>query len=214
VDETRPVGADAGSRRRREAVESFWETRAEGTPQRILMGATSAFVDLGYHGASTREIALRSGMSATAMYVHFSSKQDLLFAISRAGHDATSSAVLDNMALASQPGERIRLGIGGLTSFNAEHAEMMRMLEYEYKSLTRENRRTIAETRADIEAHIRSTLEAGVASGEFTIHDVESMVVLLLSISIDVTRWYRTDPIRTPTVLGLQYADLALRLLT
>jgi len=41
-------------------IEEFWGSRASGAAAKILTGATLAFADLGYHGASTREIASRA----------------------------------------------------------------------------------------------------------------------------------------------------------
>lgn len=197
-----------------ESIERFWRQRAEGTRARILTAASLAFVELGYHGASTREIALRAGMSPSAMYVHFSSKEELLFEISRLCHEATTAALLGNLALSPVPTQSLRLGIGAFSTFQAENSELMRTVEYEYKSLSGSYRREIAAMRSHIENTLRGVLARGIESGEFVIHDLDTMVILLLSLCIDIDRWYRPDPIRTPATIGMQYADLAIRLVT
>ena len=43
--------------------------------------AIEAFAESGYGGSSTRQIAKRLNMSATAMYPHYRSKEELLYAI-------------------------------------------------------------------------------------------------------------------------------------
>jgi AcrR family transcriptional regulator len=52
------------------------ERRAE-----ILRVALEVFTEGGYHGASTREIAARVGLSEAGLFHHFGSKQQLLAAV-------------------------------------------------------------------------------------------------------------------------------------
>jgi len=49
--------------------------------QRILDAAGELFLEFGYEGLSMRQIAERIGYSATTIYRHYESKDDLLFAI-------------------------------------------------------------------------------------------------------------------------------------
>ena len=54
---------------------------AEETRRRILDAATSLFNERGYGGTSIRHISERLGMTKGALYYHFASKDDLLFAM-------------------------------------------------------------------------------------------------------------------------------------
>jgi AcrR family transcriptional regulator len=54
---------------------------AEETRRRILDEATALFVERGYAGTSIRDISERLGMTKGALYYHFSSKEELLYAI-------------------------------------------------------------------------------------------------------------------------------------
>lgn len=47
----------------------------------ITAAAREAFAERGYHGASIRDIAKRAGLSLSALYYWYSSKQDLLAAV-------------------------------------------------------------------------------------------------------------------------------------
>jgi AcrR family transcriptional regulator len=54
---------------------------ADDTRQRILDVAQRLIVQRGYHATSIRDIADELGMTKASLYYHFSSKDDLLFAL-------------------------------------------------------------------------------------------------------------------------------------
>lgn len=54
---------------------------AEDTRRRILDTATELFTQRGYAGTSVRDIAERLGMTKGALYYHFASKDELLYAM-------------------------------------------------------------------------------------------------------------------------------------
>ncbi|MET1071019.1 MAG: TetR family transcriptional regulator, partial [Umezawaea sp.] len=76
-----------------------------------------------------------------------------------------------------------------------------------------EHHTVVAELRRKIETHVRAMVEAGVESGAFTVPDLKGTALAVLSLCIDVARWYRPDGTRTPEQIGTLYADLVLRML-
>lgn len=54
---------------------------AETRREQLLRSATELFSEKGYEGTSTEEIARRAGLTKGALYFHFKSKEDMLFAI-------------------------------------------------------------------------------------------------------------------------------------
>jgi TetR/AcrR family transcriptional regulator len=71
---------------RREAVEApefFPKLRLSATDRRsqILAAALDVFAERGFHGARTRELAERAGVSEALLFRHFSTKEDLIRAI-------------------------------------------------------------------------------------------------------------------------------------
>jgi AcrR family transcriptional regulator len=70
-------------------------SRAETTRARLLEAAVTAFAEKGFHGTTTRDIAGAAGMSPAAVYVHHRSKEELLFLISREGHQQALDVVRD-----------------------------------------------------------------------------------------------------------------------
>lgn len=54
---------------------------AKQTRRKILDSATAVFLECGYEGASMRQIAARAGITAGAIYKHFSGKEEMFQAI-------------------------------------------------------------------------------------------------------------------------------------
>lgn len=68
----------------------------------IILAATDLFHDVGYHGVSMDDIASAVGITAGALYRHFRSKQDLLFAVIHGAitalHESTDAVAEDDLA--------------------------------------------------------------------------------------------------------------------
>src|SRR5690349_19524093 len=65
-----------------------WDHVEPAAARRLLTGAVDAFAERGFQATTTRDIASRAGMSPAALYVHYPSKERLLFEISLYGHRA------------------------------------------------------------------------------------------------------------------------------
>src|SRR5919109_2003429 len=64
-----------------------WEEVTPEAARRLLVAAVEAFAERGYHATTTRDIAGRAGMSPAALYIHYKTKEELLFQISKVGHE-------------------------------------------------------------------------------------------------------------------------------
>ena len=125
----------ATKRRRRAATldhnAQLWAHIEPETSRLLLLSALDAFLARGFHAATTREIAERAGMSPAAVYVHWKAKHDLLFEISRIGHQAVLDAVDHALAQASDdPVER------STPSFRRSRAGMRRTMRWRASSST------------------------------------------------------------------------------
>src|SRR3954449_12065773 len=87
----------------------LWAGIESESSRRILLAALAAFAKHGFQAATTREIGEGAGMSPAAVYVHYKSKSDLLYEISRIGHQSVLDAVEEALRDAPQdPEQRIR----------------------------------------------------------------------------------------------------------
>ena len=92
--------------------------RQQGTRERILDVALELFTEEGYDRASLREIAERLGVTKAALYYHFPSKADILFALHLRMH-----------ALIEEPLEQLRSGPVTLDRWEAFLAAGVQKLE-------------------------------------------------------------------------------------
>jgi AcrR family transcriptional regulator len=181
----------------------------------LLLSALDAFLARGYHAATTREIADRAGMSPAAVYVHWKAKHDLLFEISRIGHQAVLDVVERALAQApDDPVERVRAFVSAFASWHAENHALARVIQYEFGKLPRHQFRRIVAIRDRFEELMRDELAAGVAAGAFDVEDLEGTMLATLSLCIDLARWYHPSPEHgSAEAVGELYAGLVIGML-
>jgi AcrR family transcriptional regulator len=185
---------------------------ATDTAVRIMLAAADAFADKGFHATTTRDIASRAGLSPAGVYVHFASKEVLLFELSRRGHARARDLLVAAADQAATPTEALRALIGGFSRWHAEHYELGRIVQFEFRHLSPEHREAVLGLRKEIDGVVAGVLRDGVATGEFEVDDVPVTALALLSMAIDVARWYAPDVRRTPADIETSYGDLAVRL--
>ncbi|MFL6098534.1 MAG: TetR/AcrR family transcriptional regulator [Actinomycetales bacterium] len=183
--------------------------------ERLLEAASQAFADKGFHATTTRDIAARAEMSPAAVYVHFATKEALLYELSLVGHRAALGVVTSAIADAgSRPAGQLTAVVRDFAAWHATHRRTARVVQYELTALTPGHRKEITSLRREIQHRVRIVLESGVREGRFVVPDVPGTALALLSLVVDVARWYRPDGPRSPDQIGALYADLALRMVT
>ena len=187
---------------------------ATDAAQRLMEAAADAFSAKGFHATTTRDIASRAGLSPAGVYVHFASKEDLLFQLSREGHEVARDLLVTAADTAGTPTEALRAIMRVFSQWHAEHFRVARIVQYEFQNLTPEHREAVLGLRKEIDGVVRDVLTKGVASGEFSVTDVADTALALLSMAVDVARWYDPEIKRTPEAIGRTYGELGLRLVT
>lgn len=185
---------------------------ATATPRRLMEAAADAFAAKGFHATTTRDIASRAGLSAAGVYVHFASKEDLLYQLSRSGHEVARDLLVAAAAAGATPAEALRNIMSSFAQWHAEHFRVARIVQYEFQNLTAEHRESVLRLRKEIDSVVRQVVTQGVRSGDFDVDNVPDTTLALLSMAVDVARWYDPEIKRTPEAIGAAYADLGLRL--
>ena len=85
-------------------------------------------------------------------------------------------------------------------------------MQYELGALAEEHYEEIVGLRRQTEEAIRTIIADGVAAGEFDVPEVPGTTLAVLSLCIDVARWFNPAGRRTPDEVGELYADLVLRM--
>jgi AcrR family transcriptional regulator len=100
-----------------------------------VAAAVDVFAELGFEGASTRQIARRAGTNQGLITYHFRSKEELwraavdrIFGLLKEGFVAPLASVADR-----DPRERVREGIRAYVRFAAAHPELFRLMVNEGK---------------------------------------------------------------------------------
>ncbi|QKW05678.1 TetR/AcrR family transcriptional regulator [Streptomyces sp. NA04227] len=187
----------------------------EVTPEaarRLLIAAVDAFAERGYHATTTRDIAGRAGMSPAALYIHYKTKEELLHRISRIGHERAVEVLRSASGAEGSAAERLALAVRSFVGWHAAQHTTARVVQYELEALGEESRAEIVALRRQADAEVRGIINDGVAAGEFDVPDVPGTTLAVLSLCIDVARWFKEGGRRTPEEVGRLYADLALRM--
>ena len=188
------------------------KTAESAAAERIRQAAIEAFAESGYAGSSTRQITKRLNMSATAMYPHFRSKEDLLYAIALDGHRTMLSVLRAADDPTAPHVERLTAVVAAFATWQAEFHQLAKVVQYELGALTPAHYRTITAIRRDTTAVIESIVLGGKASGEFVVDDVGDVVLAISSLGVDVCRWFPSRVHDDPRLLGAAYARIAERL--
>ncbi|MEU6008490.1 TetR/AcrR family transcriptional regulator [Streptomyces sp. NPDC047453] len=189
-----------------------WGEVTPDAARRLLVAAVEAFAERGYHATTTRDIAGRAGMSPAALYIHYRTKEELLHRISRIGHEKALEILRTAARREGGATERLADAVSSFVRWHAGGRTTARVVQYELDSLGPDARAEILALRRQVDAEVRGIIEDGVASGEFDVPDVRGTTLAVLSLCIDVARWFNLDGPRTPEEVGALYADLVLRM--
>lgn len=189
-----------------------WGEVTPDAARRLLIAAVEAFAERGYHATTTRDIAGRAGMSPAALYIHYKTKEELLHRISRIGHDKALRVLRTAADGPGSAAERLADAVRSFVRWHADHHTTARVVQYELDALGEEHRTEIVALRRQSDAAVRDMINDGVRDGEFDVPDVPGTTLAVLSLCIDVARWFNVAGTRTPDEVGALYADLVLRM--
>ncbi|HET7072623.1 MAG TPA: TetR/AcrR family transcriptional regulator [Mycobacterium sp.] len=179
---------------------------------RIRAAAIEAFAEHGYGGTTTRDIAARLGLSAAAMYPHYKSKEELLFVIAYEGHQKTVEWLQAADPVSESPAKRLRAVVAEFARTQAAYHGRSRVVEYELTALSPDHYRVILGLRRKLTRHLREIVEAGAADGSFAVPDADGVTIAIVSLCVDVCRWFPAGRYADPETVANLHSELALRL--
>lgn len=176
----------------------------------IFTASLSAFGELGFHGASMREIAARAGTSLANLYNYVPAKADLLARVLRVANDHLLRDLSDAVDEASPHVQQLRALVEAYTLWSARNrtAGIVAMSEFRY--LSGKQRVDVVAARDQTEQMFTETVLAGVASGEFQTpcpRQAARNIVLLCSA---FASWYQPGGASSPEEMAASQARLAL----
>jgi len=194
---------------------TLWSNQLHDVARGLLTSAVRCFASNGFHGTTTRDIASVVGLSPAAMYVYFPSKERVLFEVIRTGHERVLEHIREpEVEQIESSADRLAEVVARYTSWHARHHVIARVCQYDLAALSVEHYQEILDLRHQTNVVFRSAVQHGCDDGSFTDVDVNRIARAMLSLGIDLVRWYRRDGADTPDELGCFNAELALKLVT
>lgn len=191
----------------------LWDPELGEVARGLLTSAVRCFAWNGYHATTTRDIAAGVGLSPAALYVHFPAKELVLYEIIRTSHDrALAYLNCPELDRSEDSAKRLHVLVSRYTAWHARHHVAARVAQYELAGLSAEHYEDILGIRHHTNEVFRDAVARGVADGTFEQVDIKRVVRAMLSLGIDLARWYRSDGSDHPEQLGDFNADLALKM--
>jgi TetR/AcrR family transcriptional regulator, cholesterol catabolism regulator len=176
----------------------------------ILTTAGKLFSRQGYHKTSMREIARALELQGGSLYVHITSKEEVLWEIvNRAAAAFLQEAGAVDEGLAPQ--ERMCALVRGHLKVMARELEHAKVFFHDWRFLSIERQKEITGRRDLYEGYFEQAIAAGVAAGVFRVEDVRLATLFVLSALNWTYQWL--DP-RGPLCLdelAESYCTLVLR---
>ncbi|MGB3866972.1 MAG: TetR/AcrR family transcriptional regulator [Xanthobacteraceae bacterium] len=191
----------------------FTNDQKGNSVRKLLIAAIESFASKGFHGTTTRDIARAADMSPAALYVHFSSKQELLFKLTL----AMATAMLDDLrrAAASEidPARQLRALVSSYARCNARMHTAVHAATYEFDVLSPDQQRAIVAIRRHVNQVFIDCLLAGRACGQFDFKDEKVVRLSVMSLCVSIAAWFSPAGPLLPEELGDQYGDMIIRMI-
>jgi AcrR family transcriptional regulator len=191
----------------------LWGPGFTEVARRLLNSAVLCFARNGFHATTTRDVTAGVGLSPGALYVHFSTKEDVLFAVVRVGHERALAELGDQRSGEGGAAEQVADLVRRFVAWHARHHTVARICQYELAGLEPDHFERVQELRQQINQVFRRAVARGVDAGVFDVADVNRSARAIISLGVDLVRWYRLDGPDSPEALAQEYAELALRML-
>jgi AcrR family transcriptional regulator len=190
----------------------FGEYHFPAGPRRILLAAATAFAERGFHATTTRDIAAQAGLSSAALYFYFRSKEEVLYQIATSALDLTIEVAATEANDPGSPAARLTNLVRVLTIWHTYNSQVAHVVLYQTGALTTVHLADIAAKQREVSKIVRKVITDGVKTGDFDVPDAGAATIAVLSLCLDVARWYRPGYRLTPQQLGDFNAVTALRI--
>jgi hypothetical protein len=96
--------------------------------------------------------------------------------------------------------------------WHMDNAKLGRVVQHELEALSDTHRREITALRREFHRVMVEALTEGIQSGRFHVDDVDGIARALLSLCIDLVRWFEPGRSRNPRAVAELNADLSQRI--
>jgi TetR/AcrR family transcriptional regulator, cholesterol catabolism regulator len=186
---------------------------------RLAAAAVDLFYAHGAQGTTVRQITGACGLTAGALYNHFTSKDHLLYVLIRDIHLAVDSEMASTIASAGPgPADQLVATVRLLVGHTAGHKRRSRVANREFTVLTGPRRQEVRAIRRRMRDRLTEILIAGADQGMFDLaggNDRAAATLASATVSnmcVHISEWTLEHyPLGTPDLQD-RYASMALRI--
>ena len=175
----------------------------------ILRAAVQLFAEVGYEGASIRELATRAGCSPANVYHHHRNKYELFVTIIESSIMLHMASLRAALAAHESPLDQLRAVIMDHLRMHLERVEFS-ILRSDFHPLKGEERRRFIEERDQYERGVRAIVFRAKEMGLIDVEDPKLAVMMMLDGCNRVHRWYRSDGPLSSTEVARRITDFYL----
>lgn len=161
--------------------------------RRILEAAMAVFAEEGYRGARVDEIARRAGVNKAMIYYRIGDKATLYAEVIHSLFGEIGSAIQGNIPEDTEPEEKLKLYIRGLTKTIAEHPHLPGIMMRELASGGENISEVVAESFVYILAVPGNIISEGINKGKFI--KVNPMILHMMIVGF-MMFFRTTEPVR------------------
>jgi AcrR family transcriptional regulator len=180
--------------------------------ERILEEAVKLFYERGFNGTTLDDIAAELGVTKPFIYTHFRSKVELLAALCRPTIELSLAAVQSAADGSGSPTERLHRGIIDFTHVILSRQANIAIFFREEKNLAPEALADINALRKQFDRVLSQLLQAGVASGDFQLADVNLTALAIGGMISWAYTWHRPSGRLALADVCERMADLTLQM--
>lgn len=185
----------------------------DGTVDRIRDAALRCICRHGYDGSSIREVARSASVNVCVLHQYFPAKEDLLYELIDATHDAAVAQIEASVAIAgNSPTARLSAAVWAHCDYHMRFQRESFVANTELRSLDPVRRARIVAKRDHVGRVFRDILVDGVEQGEFDIADPAAVSRAILSMCMGIASWYDPAGPEMPRQIAGRYCELAARL--
>lgn len=175
-----------------------------------LAGALAAFLELGYAGATMRDIGRRAGLSVPGLYHHHASKQELLVALLDLGISDLLERSTAARAEGRDPVERFTVLVECLVLFHTHRREFGVLGASEMRSLLPAARARLTAARRAQQDLVDAEVVQGAADGRFRTEAPQQAARAVVTMCTALSQWWRPGGAASPERVATNYVVFAL----
>ncbi|NUR85997.1 MAG: TetR/AcrR family transcriptional regulator [Nonomuraea sp.] len=180
----------------------------------LTAAAVELFYEQGAKATTVREITKACGLTAGALYNHFTSKEELLYTVIMSSHASLERLVIAAQSAATGPRGELVAIVRVYVEQHAHHRKSSRVANREYGTLGGDRRAEIVAIRRRLRDRVVRVIEEGAATGAFALGGVSATIVAraILDMCVHISAWFHEGQPLTIGELEERYVTLALRM--